>query len=450
MAFYRGIMGEAQDKIKRIVVGRYGERVWADVKHAVKKSVLHSRVTSGRSKEMSKMSRRGLLKAGAGAAVGSGLVAAQPAARRDVYEALGVKHVINATGTVTNLGGSLMPPEVAAAWVDASRHFVNLVDLQQKVGARIAELIGVEAAVVTTGAAGALCLAAAAVVTNGEARKIARLPDTTGMKNEIIIQKTHRSCYDNQMMAVGARLVEVETAAEVSNAVNERTALMFFMNKEDPAGRINRQAWLDLARRHQVITLLDAAADVPPLERLAGYNRMGFDLVAFSGGKAMRGPNDTGLLLGRRPLIEAAARNANPNCGTIGRALKVGKEDMIALLTAVERFVRLDHAAERREFERRIGVIETAVAGIPTVACERIVPVIANEVPHLIVAWDETRLGITKARVTRALMEGDAPIQIGRVSGTGERGILISVLTLQTGEERIVGERLRNLLHGER
>jgi seryl-tRNA(Sec) selenium transferase len=225
---------------------------------------------------------------------------------------------------------------------------------------------------------------------------------------------------------------------------------MFFMNKEDPIGRIPRREWLDLARRHQVPTLLDAAADVPPLDRLSGYNRMGFDLVAFSGGKTMRGPNDTGLLLGRRNLIQAAERNANPHCGTIGRAMKVGKEDMIALLTAVERFVRLDHAAERREFERKIGVIETALAGIPTVQCERIVPAIANEVPHLIVAWDEARLGMTRTRVTQALMEGDAPIQIGRVSGTGDRGILISVLTLKDGEERTVAERLRGLLRIER
>lgn len=398
-----------------------------------------------------KVSRRGLLAAGTGAVLVQGVAESTTSAQppnRSVYEALGVKHVINATGTVTNLGGSLMPPEVAAAWVDASRHFVNLVDLQRKVGARIAELIGVEAALVTTGAAGSLLLGAAAVISNGEPAKIARLPDTTGMKNEVILQKGHRSCYDNQFTSAGARLVEVETAADVAQAVNARTALMFFMNKDEPNGRIARREWLDLARRHSIPTLLDAAADLPPLERLSGYNRMGFDLVAFSGGKVMRGPNDTGLLLGRRTLVDAAARNANPNCGTIGRALKVSKEDMIALLAAVERFVRLDHAAERREFERRIGVIETAVAGIPTAECERIVPTIANEMPHLIVDWNETRLGITKAAATQGLMESDPPIQIGRVTGTGDKGILFAVHTLQTGEERIIGERLRTLLRG--
>ena len=284
----------------------------------------------------------------------------------------------------------------------------------------------------------------------GEARAVARLPETTGLNNEVIVQKSHRSCYDNQFTSVGARIVEVETAAEVAAAVNARTALMFFMNKDDAAGRIARGEWLDLARRHRVPTLLDAAADVPPVDRLAGYNRMGFDLVAFSGGKAIRGPNDTGLLLGRKSFIDAAARNTNPNCGTIGRALKVSKEDMVALMVAVDRFVGLDHAAERREFERRIGVIETAVNGAATVRCERITPAIANEVPHLIIEWDETRLGATRAQVTRRLMEGDPPIQIGRVSGTGDRGILISVLTLQPGEEQVVGERLRAALRKSR
>ena len=397
-----------------------------------------------------KMTRRRLLQASAGAALGSGIgpmaTAQNPAPARGVYEALGIKHVINATGTVTNLGGSLMPPEVIAAWADAARHFVNLVELQEKVGRRIAELIGVEAALVTTGAAGSLLLATAAVVTGGEPRNIAKLPDTTGMKNEVILQKAHLSCYDNQFTSVGARLVEVETAEEARRAIGARTALMFFMNKEDAAGRINRRDWLAIAQQHQVTTLLDAAADVPPLDRLAGYNRMGFDLVAFSGGKAMRGPNDTGLLLGRRPLIEAAARNTNPNCGTIGRGLKVSKEDMIACLAAVDRFVHLDHAAERREFERKIGVIEEALRGIPTVETERITPAIANEVPHLIVDWNQTQLGVTKAQLTQRLADGDPPIKIGRISNSGERGILISVLTLSAGEERVVGERLAAIL----
>jgi len=399
-----------------------------------------------------KFTRRRVLQAGAGVALGGalagddgGLTAAE-AARGSVYELLGVKHVINATGTVTFLGGSLMPPEVVAAWVEASRHFVNILDLHDKVGAKIARLLGVVAALVTTGAAGALLLGPAAVVTPGERNAIARLPDTTGMKNEVILQKAHHSCYDNQLSDGGVKLVEVETPADVGRAVNERTALLFFMNVAEPQGRIKRAEWIELARRHKLPTLLDAAADVPPVEHLAEYNRMGFDLVAFSGGKALRGPNDTGLLLGRKDLIEAGKRNANPHCGTIGRMMKVSKEDMIALLAAVERYVRLDHQAEWREWERRIAVIEQALKDVPTLACERIVPPIANHVPHLILSWDEKRVPVTREQVTRELLGGDPPIQIGRVSGTGDKGILISVFTLQEGEDRVVAERLHAIL----
>jgi D-glucosaminate-6-phosphate ammonia-lyase len=399
------------------------------------------------------MTRRGALKTGAGLALGGALTSGEPvsavppaATVRSVYEALGVKPVINATGTVTVLGGSLMPPEVVAAWTDAARHFVNLVDLQDKVGQRIAKLVGVEAALVTTGAAGALLLGTAAAVTRGDAKFVKRLPDTAGMKNEVILQKTHHSCYDNQLTDVGVKLIDVETAADVARAVNERTALMFFMNVSEGDGRIKRAEWVELAQRHKVPTLLDAAADVPPLERLSEYIKMGFDLVAFSGGKALRGPNNTGLLLGRKDLIEAAKHNANPHCGTIGRMMKVSKEDMIALLAAVERFVRLDHKAEWREWERRITVIEEALKDIPTLQCERIVPPIANHVPHLQLAWDEKRVKTTREQITKDLAAGDPPILIGRVHGTGDKGILISVFVLQEGEERIVAERLRALL----
>src|SRR5438067_93825 len=338
-----------------------------------------------------KMTRRRVLQAGAGAAaagaVGTAEAAAAAPGKPGVYESLGLKPVINAAGTFTALGGSVMPPEVVAAWAEASRHFVDLPELQDRSGERIAKLVGAEAALVTTGAAGALLLGTAAAVTRGDRKLIPRLPDTTGMRNEVILQKSHHSCYDNQLTGVGAKLIEVETVADVAKAVGERTALMFFMNIAVDAGKIGREGWVKLAHENKVPTLLDAAADVPPVSRVAEYTKMGFDLVALSGGKAMRGPNDTGLLLGRADLIAAARLNANPNCGTIGRALKVGKEDMVALLAAVERFVRMDHAAEWKEFERRLGVVEEAVRGGPTVECERVVPPTANHVPHLQIVW---------------------------------------------------------------
>jgi L-seryl-tRNA(Ser) seleniumtransferase len=394
------------------------------------------------------MTRRGLLRTGAGVALGGVLPAAvaAPDAKASVFETLGLRPVINATGTVTVLGGSLMPPEVVAAWVDASRHFVNLLELQDKVGERIAKLIGVPAALVTTGAAGAILLGAAAVVTRGRRDGIARLPDTSGMKNEVILQKAHQTCYENQLGDVGLKRIVVETRAQFRRALNERTALLFYLNFADDDGQIQRQEWLDLARKYQVPTLLDAAADVPPVENLAAYTKMGFDLVAISGGKALLGPNDTGLLLGRKDLIEAAKLNTNPHCGTIGRMMKVSKEDMVALLAAVERYVRVDHQAEWREWERRLGVIEEALKGLPTVRCRRIVPPIANRVPHLIVSWDEPRLGLTRAQLTQRLAAGDPPIALGRVSGTGDEGVLISVFMLQPGEERLVAKRLRACL----
>ena len=365
---------------------------------------------------------------------------------KDLYQSLGVKPVINAAGTFTALGGSVMPPEVVAAWAEASRHFVDLLDLQDKVGARIAKLIGVEAAMVTTGAAGSLLLATAAAVTGGEPKAVARIPDTTGLKNEVLVQKSHQSCYDHQLTNVGVKMVVVENEADVERHIGAKTALMYFMNYVEESGSIKLARWVELARKHRVPTLLDAAADTPPLSRLTEYTKMGFDLVAFSGGKAIRGPNDTGLLLGRKDLIEAPKRNANPHCGTIGRMMKVGKEDMVALLAAVERFVTMDHDAERREFERRLGVIEAAVKNIPTIAFKRITPAKANCVPHTQITWDESKVKITPAKVTKSLADGDPSIRIGRVSGTGDQGILISVLTLQADEEKIVAERLAAIL----
>jgi L-seryl-tRNA(Ser) seleniumtransferase len=398
-----------------------------------------------------KLTRRGVLQAGAGlaaaSAVSSTSSAEPPVVRqKSVYESLGVKPVINATGTVTILGGSVMPPEVVAAWAEAAKHFVDLNDLHDKVAARIAKLLGVEAACVTTGAAGALFLGAAACVTRGDRKLIAKLPDASGARNEIVIQKSHHTCYDNQLTGTGAKFVEVETAADVAKVVNDRTALLFFMNIADGDGKVKRDEWAALARKHKVPALIDAAADVPPVTRIAEYAKMGYDLIALSGGKAMRGPNDTGLLLGRKELIAAARLNANPNCGTIGRALKVGKEDMVALLAAVERFVKLDPDAERKEMERRVAVIEEALKGIPSVACERITPEVANHYPHLVVTWDEKKVRITREAVTRKLAEGEPSIRIGRVPGTGDKGILFAVHTLHEGEEQVVAKHIAEIL----
>jgi L-seryl-tRNA(Ser) seleniumtransferase len=364
----------------------------------------------------------------------------------DVYELLGVQPIINAAGTITALGGSLMPPEVVAAWNAAARHFVPLAELQDRVGERIAKLLGVEAALVTTGAAGGMQLATAAAVTWRDKSLIARLPLSPAIGIEVVRQKTHRACYDNQVTACGVTLVDVETLDDLERAITPRTAMMLAYNIEEKSGRIAHPEWIAAARRHQVPTLLDAAADTPPRERLWEYNRMGFDLVAFSGGKALRGPQNAGLLLGRKELIEAAKLNTSPNCGTIGRSLKVSKEDMVAMWAAVERFMRIDLDAEVREWRRRIDVIATALREIPALKTETIIPPIANHVPHLLLHWDESRVKITPQQMKARLAAGKPSIATARVHGTGETGFLISVFMLQPGEELIVAERVREIL----
>src|SRR5881396_391983 len=278
-------------------------------------------------------------------------------AGRDYLRDLGVRPFINAAGTYTAMTASLMPPEVMEAINYASKHYVMLDDLHDKVGERIAARLHCEAAMVTSGAASALTLGTAAVLTGTDRQKIVDLPNLAHMKGEAIIQKSHRFGYDHAVRNCGVRLVEVETREDLERAINNQTAMMLFYNNNNSEGRIRDEEFVQIARTHGVPTLNDAAADVPPVDNLWKYTKMGFDLVAFSGGKGLRGPQSAGLLLGRKDLIAAARLNAPPNGNTIGRGLKVNKEEMVGMLAALERYVALDHAVELREFERRAKTI---------------------------------------------------------------------------------------------
>jgi len=279
----------------------------------------------------------------------------------EIYTRLGVRPVINAIGTVTVLGGVIMPPEVVAAMEEAGRHFVPMPELLEKSGEHIARLLGVEAAVVTTGAAGAITLATAACVTGTDAQKIRQLPDTRGMRNEVIMQKSHRSGYEAQILLVGTKVIEIETRAELEAAITDRTAMLFFMNKAEPDGQIHREEWIAIGKKHKIPTFNDAAADLPPKAHLSEYCRMGFDLVAFSGGKGLLGPQCSGLLLGRKDLVDAARINSSP-FGGIGRGMKVGKEEIIGLVAALERYLKVDHEAEFRELDARVSEISKALS----------------------------------------------------------------------------------------
>ena len=364
----------------------------------------------------------------------------------DVYQALGIEPIINAAGTITIYGGSIMPPEVLAAWNAAAQNYVPLLELQDKIGKRIAKLLGVEAAMVTTGAAGGILVGTAAVLTHNDPQLVDQLPFPSESGFEVIRQKSHHETYDNLVKACGVTLIDVETREDLEQAINPQTVMMFSYNLYQDEGRITREEWVEVARKHNIPTLLDAAADTPPVDALWKYNQMGYDLVAFSGGKAMRGPQDTGLLLGRHELIESAKRNTAPFSSNIGRGMKVSKENMVAMWATVERFVQLDHAAEWREWERRITVITEALQDIPTVTIEPIVPPISNRVPHTLIFWDEQQLGVTRQQMKQRLADGKPSIKTARVYGTGDEGFLISVFMLQPGEETIVALRLKQIL----
>lgn len=366
--------------------------------------------------------------------------------RRDVISQLGVRTFINAAGTYTMLTASLMPEEVFEAMRAASKHYVNLTELQDAVGRRIAELIGCEAAMVTSGAAGALTVGAAACITGKDPDRIRRIPDLTGMKSEVIIQKSHRFAYDHAVRATGIRMVEVETAAEFERAVNERTAMALFFNDADPRGKIGAEEFVRLCKKHGIPSFNDCAADVPPVENLSKYTRMGFDLVTFSGGKGIRGPQSAGLLLGRKDLIEAARLNTSPYSDTIARGMKVNKEEMVGMLVALELYLKKDHAAEAREWDRRVDIIAREAKKVKSVTAEVHLPPIANHTPHLRIRWDQSVVKITPPEAMKQLREGRPSIEACPM--TNREALVFTVWMMQKGDAEIVARRVREILSG--
>src|SRR5438105_4947916 len=366
---------------------------------------------------------------------------AAPGSGRDYFRELGVRPFINAAGTYTAMTASLMPPEVIEAITYASRHYVMLDELHDRVGARIATLLRCEGAMVTSGAASALTLGTAAVLTGVDPRKVVDLPNLAGMKSEVIIQKSHRFGYDHAVRNCGVRLVEVETREDVEQAINDKTAMMLFYNNNNKVGRIQDEEFVELGKKHSVPTFNDAAADVPPVDNLWKYTKMGFDLVTFSGGKGIRGPQSAGLLLGTKDLIAAARLNAPPNGNTIGRGLKVNKEEMLGMLAAVELYVSKDHAQEQREFEKRAEIIRSSAAAVPGVTAEVFVPEVANHVPHVRISW-AAGSGMTAEQVVKILLDGEPSI------GTRSEGdaLVVGVWMMRPGEEKIVARRLRQTL----
>ncbi|MFN0086661.1 MAG: aminotransferase class V-fold PLP-dependent enzyme [Blastocatellia bacterium] len=370
--------------------------------------------------------------------------------QRDFFKELNVRPFINAAGTYTTLTASLMHPEVVAAINYASKTFVPLNDLQEAAGRRLAELIGCEAAMVTSGAAAALTVGTAACVAGKNPEWIKRIPDLagTGMKSEVIIQKSHRYGYDHAVRNCGIRMIEVETAEELERAVNEKTAMMLFFNDADPRGQVKIDQFIALGRKHRIPTFNDAAADVPPTENLGKYTRIGFDLVTFSGGKGLRGPQSAGLLLGRKDLIEAARMNCSPNSDSIGRGMKVNKEEILGMMVAIEVYLKRDAAGEWKEWERRARLVTDSVAKQGAIRAETYVPPIANHVPTVRLKWEKAALKLTADEIRKQLREGAPSIEIAPGSSPADAAtqeLSVGIWQLQPGETEIVAKRLREV-----
>ena len=365
--------------------------------------------------------------------------------QRTIYDELGVEPIINAAGTFSYLGGCLMSDEVIRAWCEAARQFVDIDELLTCTGERIATLIGVDSALVTGGAASSILLGTAAAIT----AKWPTFPSqssSTPEPFEVLRPRTHRDLYDRQVEMCGVKLVDVENLEDASQLVKPQTVMMLSYNFYEPSGGIRHKDWLAFAKVHGIPTFLDAAADVPPLTTLHRFTDMGFDMVSFSGGKAMRGPQGSGLLVGGQEWIARARQNAFPREGVVGRVAKVSKEDIVALCKAIECFVRSDIQTLTDRCIDQLEVIAKLLATIPQVTTSMIVPPVANQFPHLLVKWDEVDLGMTPAMLKQSLLTGKPRIAIDRVYGTGSEGMLLSAINLQPGEAEVVGERVRALL----
>ena len=381
--------------------------------------------------------------------------------RQNVYTRLGVKTVINCRGTWTYLSGSLEFPEVRQAQVEAAQHFVNVLDLQRAVGKRLAELTGAESGIITSGAAGAMAAATAGCMAGADDKYIWQLPDTTGLKHEVIMVGG-RSAFDSAIRLTGAKLVLAYSPEELANAINENTAMIYTTELGEKLQKV-----LTISKERKVPMLLDDAAGIPPADNAKLYARMGIDLYCFSGGKGLCGPQCSGLLLGRKDLIEAALLNCSPREGAVCRPMKVGKEEIIGCLTALETWLKIDEKKLYAEWNGRLDRIRKLVETVPGVTTETFTPEDGNRYPTLKVSWDQQGwsysikdcveqlragspvievLGADNPSLVKAVREGNP----NHKEPKGPDHIELVSMTIKPGEEVIVGQRLRTILGAAR
>jgi L-seryl-tRNA(Ser) seleniumtransferase len=384
-----------------------------------------------------------------GSFLGANSLAANPSSaaivssvRRDFFKELGLRTFINAAGTYTSMTGSLMPKEVSDAISYGTTEYVNLDELQDKVGERIAELLECEYATVSSGCFGAMSIGMAGILTGMDPKKVKQLPNTEGMRNEVIIQESHTIGYAQALTNVGAKVVKIKTARDLEKAINKNTAMLWFLNANTDQGAIKWEEFIALGKKYNIPTFIDCAADVPPVENLFKFTKMGFDLVAFSGGKGIRGPQSAGLLLGKRKYIEAARMHTPPRGETIGRGMKVNKEEVLGMLAALELYLQKDHKAEWAMWEAQVKLISDSALEIKGVETEVHVPKYANHVPSLRIRWNQNLVKITPNEVRDQLKNGHPSIQtVGDNSSVG-----ITTWMMVPGQERIVAIRISEIL----
>ena len=370
-----------------------------------------------------------------------------PLAVSNDFSDLGVKSFINAIGPYSSLGGAVMWPEVIDAMDYAIRNKIRMSDLQDAVGRRIAALLGANAAMVTSGATGAIILGTAACMTGGNRERQERIPDTTGMPNEVLILKSQRYLYDRSIRAPGAVLVEVETEADIRAAVNERTAMMFYLQNRPSNLALTVEVYIRLAKEFSVPIFCDAATTVPPVSNIRRTVEMGFDLVCYSGGKGLRGPYSAGLLLGREDLVRHARANGAPNHRAYGRSMKVAPEEYLGMMVAVEKSLQFDEATD---FERQLELIEQMEASLSSlegVITEIRTPGVEAREPYVEVRWDSSRYPIAVADVKQALRDGKPSVEV-RALFLSDGQLHLTATMLKPGEAEIVTRRVREILLG--
>lgn len=361
-----------------------------------------------------------------------------------VYDRLGVRPIINARGMNTMASGSLMPKPVLDAMAEAATAFVDMEELNRRAGEHIARLIGVEAAHVTSGSAGGLLLAAAACLAGDDPQAMAQLPDTTGLPDGVVIEACRRIRYDQALRIAGARLVEVGdaescTPEQLEAAIDDRTAaVMHIVSPYLGTNGVPLETAIEIAHRHGLPIIVDAASTLPPTTHLTRWTSMGADLVIYSGGKGIRGPQGSGLLLGRKDLIRAAAANGAPN-GAIGRPCKVSKEDIVGLVTALELFLAEDWTIEWQRHVEQAEEIVAALDGLAGIAATVDDDPAVWTSPTILVDVDEQATGLTPDGLVDALRTGDPPIMTRAFQGK----LLVDPHNLQGDEASIVARRLR-------